>query len=58
MPSSDLNRINYLKKITKNIGYSDHSLAYGKSKHLASMFAIYFGAKIIERHIKIGRAVV
>ena len=49
----NLNRINYLKKITKNIGYSDHSLAYGKNKHLASMFAIYFGAKIIERHIRI-----
>lgn len=49
----NLNRIVYLKKYTKNIGYSDHSSSNGKFKNLASMASIYFGAKIIERHIRI-----
>ena len=42
-----------MKKFTNKVGYSDHSLGYGENKHLASMFAIYFGAKLIERHIRI-----
>ena len=48
-----LSRIDFLKKYTKNIGYSDHSRATDKKKNLASMAAIYYGAKIIERHIRI-----
>jgi len=48
-----LNRIQYLRKYTKNIGYSDHSSAIDESKNLASMASIYFGAKIIERRIRI-----
>lgn len=49
----NLDRINYLKKYSKNVGYSDHSSSKGKFKNLASMAAIFFGAKIIERHIRI-----
>jgi sialic acid synthase SpsE len=49
----NLARIGYLKKFCKNVGYSDHSLSLDKNKNLASLYAIYFGAKIIERHITI-----
>ena len=49
----NLIRIKFLKRFTKNIGYSDHSLGSNIDKNLASMAAIYFGAKIIERHITI-----
>lgn len=54
-PYNNLNlaRINYLKKFTNNVGYSDHSLGINNSKNLASLYAIYFGAKSIERHMTI-----
>lgn len=47
-----LSRIEYLKKFTKNVGFSDHSKS-DKNKNFASSAAIYYGAKIIERHITI-----
>lgn len=47
-----LSRINFLKKFTKNVGFSDHSKS-DKNKNFASSAAIYFGANIIERHITI-----
>ncbi len=49
----NLSRIEYLKKYSNNVGYSDHSSSEGKLKNLASMAAVFFGAKIIERHIRI-----
>ncbi len=49
----NLSRIAYLKKYNSNIGFSDHSLSAEKTKNFASMAAIYFGAKLIERHIRI-----
>tara|TARA_B100001057_G_scaffold501156_2_gene621171 strand:+ start:2523 stop:3488 length:966 start_codon:yes stop_codon:yes gene_type:complete len=48
-----LNRINFLKKYTPKVGFSDHSLGYGSKRNLASLLAIYNGAKLIERHIRI-----
>lgn len=48
----NLNRISYLKKFTNNVGFSDHSLADKKNDNLAIYLAIYFGAKIIERHVR------
>jgi sialic acid synthase SpsE len=48
----NLNRISYLKKFTNNVGFSDHSLADKKNNNLAIYLAIYFGAKIIERHVR------
>lgn len=49
----NLARINFLRQFTKNIGYSDHTISTDKRKNLASLAAIYFGAKYIERHIRI-----
>ena len=49
----NLSRISYLKKLSKNVGYSDHSPSINLKKNFASMAAIYFGAKYIERHITI-----
>ena len=49
----NLNRIEFLKRYTNNIGYSDHSSSEGRFKNIASKAAIYFGAKIIERHVRI-----
>lgn len=49
----NLSRIEYLKKYTNSIGYSDHSSSQGKLKNIASKAAIYFGATIIERHIRL-----
>lgn len=49
----NLERINFLKKYTKNVGFSDHSIGYGKNRNLASLLAIFLGAKYIERHITI-----
>ena len=49
-----LSRINYLSKITKKkIGYSDHSRSWISSSLLASKASIYYGAKIIEKHMTI-----
>ena len=49
----NLKRISFLKSLTKNVGYSDHSPATNNKKNFASMAAIYFGARYIERHITI-----
>ena len=49
----NLDRIRFLKKYTNNVGYSDHSSSEGNLRNIASMTAIFFGAKIIERHIRI-----
>lgn len=49
----NLERINFLKKFSKKVGFSDHSLGHVKNKNLASMAAIYMGAEYIERHITI-----
>ena len=49
----NLSRIEYLKKYTSRVGYSDHSSSEGKLRNIASMAAVFYGAKIIERHIRI-----
>lgn len=49
----NLDRINFLKKFSKKVGFSDHSLGYTENRNLASMAAIYMGAEYIERHITI-----
>ena len=49
----NLKRINYLRKFTKNCGFSDHTISKGKLKNFASKAAIYFGANLVERHIRI-----
>ncbi len=49
----NLDRINFLKKFSKKVGFSDHSLGYTKNRNLASMAAIYMGAEYVERHITI-----
>ena len=53
LQSINLERINFLKKFTNKVGFSDHSLGYVKNRNLASMMAIYLGAEYIERHITI-----
>ena len=35
------------------VGFSDHSLGYTENRNLASLAAIYMGAKFVERHITI-----
>ena len=49
----NLSRINFLKKFSKNVGYSDHSLSIDKNRNLACKAAIVFGASYLERHITI-----
>jgi len=46
-----LNRMDYLKKYTKNIGFSDHSNAI-EDGIKASIAAIYSGSEYIERHYR------
>ena len=48
----NLSKINFLKKLTKNVGWSDHTL-FEKTKHIASLISILQGASIIERHFTI-----
>ena len=48
----NLNRINFLRKFTKSVGYSDHTKCIDKNL-LAIKLAIYLGAKIIEKHFTI-----
>ena len=48
----NLHRMNWLKKFTKNIGFSDHTLVK-KYDIKASKIALAMGAKIIERHFTI-----
>ena len=47
-----LSRIEFLKKFSSNVGFSDHSKA-DKNKNFASSAAIYFGSKFVERHITV-----
>lgn len=47
-----LKRINYLKKYTSNVGFSDHSLVK-RDGIKASLAALACGASIIERHFTI-----
>ena len=49
----NLARISFLKKFSKVVGYSDHSLGNNKNRNLASLYSIFFGAKLIERHVTI-----
>ena len=53
LESINLERINFLKKFTNKVGFSDHSLGFIKNRNLASMMAVYLGAEYIERHITI-----
>jgi|TARA_B110000483_G_scaffold224075_1_gene282522 sialic acid synthase SpsE len=53
LESVNLERINFLKKFTNKVGFSDHSLGFIKNRNLASMMAVYLGAEYIERHITI-----
>ena len=48
----NLARIKFLKKFTDKVGYSI-TLYQQIKKNLASLCSIYFGAKYIERHIRI-----
>ena len=47
-----LNRINWLKQFTNNVGFSDHSLV-SRDGLIAAKAAIVCGANIIERHFTI-----
>ena len=47
-----LSRIDYLKSLCKNVGWSDHSLVE-RDGILGTLASIYYGAKIIERHFTI-----
>ena len=53
LESINLERINFLRKFTNKVGFSDHSLGFIKNRNLASMMAVYLGAEYIERHITI-----
>ncbi len=48
----NFSRLNFLKKFTKKVGYSDHSISTDNKKNLAAELAIYFGAEYIERHVR------
>tara|TARA_Y100001970_G_C14250705_1_gene871625 strand:- start:3926 stop:4876 length:951 start_codon:yes stop_codon:yes gene_type:complete len=47
-----LSRMDYLKQYTKQVGWSDHSLVE-RDGIKGSIAAIYFGAKVLERHFTI-----
>lgn len=49
---SNLNRLNFLRKFTNNVGYSDHSKVETDGI-LASKIALALGARSIERHYTI-----
>lgn len=46
----NLNFINTLKKISKNIGFSDHTLGYE-----AAVVSVALGAKVIEKHFTLNK---
>ena len=46
-----LSRLKFLKSLTKTVGFSDHSYSRDVNKNLASLLSIYYGAKIVERHV-------
>lgn len=48
----NLNRMNFLKKFTSSVGYSDHTNAI-ETGVFATLLAIYCGASFIERHYTI-----
>ena len=48
----NLSRLNYLKRFSKEIGYSDHTNPV-RDKLVSSMAAIFFGSKVLERHFTI-----
>ena len=48
----NLEKIKFLSKFTKYIGWSDHT-EFEKDQHIASLASILFGSKIIERHFTI-----
>lgn len=52
LESMNLNRINWLNKFSKNVGFSDHSLVE-RDGIIAAKAAITSGAKVIERHFTI-----
>lgn len=47
-----LNRLNYLKKFSKEVGWSDHSLVK-RDGVLGTCAAVYYGAEWVERHFTI-----
>ena len=51
----DLSRINYLKKFSKKVGFSDHTLV-SRDGIKAAAAAIHFGAEVVERHFTILKA--
>ena len=52
MERLNLARMNFLRKFTKTVGFSDHSLV-SRDKLIASKIAIMLGADVIERHFTI-----
>ena len=52
MDNLNLNRMNFLRKLTPHVGYSDHSHVK-TTKLWASKIALYLGASCIERHFTI-----
>lgn len=48
----NLEKINFLKKYSKNVGWSDHTL-FERDEHTASLVSLLCGANIIERHFTI-----
>jgi len=52
MEELNLSRLNFLKKLSKEVGFSDHS-SPKENGIIGSCAAIYFGAKVLERHFTI-----
>ncbi len=52
LEDANLSRINYLKKIAKSVGVSDHSNPE-KSKNLIPAVSFYMGIDVIEKHFTI-----
>ena len=48
----NINRLNYLRTLTQNVGFSDHSHAL-KDGIAAAKVAVYMGASVVERHFTI-----
>ena len=48
----NLEKINFLKKYSKNVGWSDHT-HFERDEHTASLVSLLCGANIIERHFTI-----
>jgi len=52
MEDLNLNRMNYLRTLTPNVGFSDHTLVQRDGIN-ASLLAIAYGANIVERHFTV-----